>query len=143
VINPGEPPAAVEQRVYAHIASQLPYYSATIIAAGDPAERFFALAKLRDPRGRPLTDIIENVVIGRVGNYVAFPLRSNDFTTPEWRTALTAAANAAARPAQEITVTLPIPGVWLRSELFPSRVAEESDAERRPEAGREERRKRG
>src|SRR5260221_2126 len=31
VINPGEPPAAVEQRVYTHIGSQLPYYSATII----------------------------------------------------------------------------------------------------------------
>src|SRR5438552_2037695 len=37
------PPAAAEQRVYAHIAAHLAYYSATIIAAGDPAERFFAL----------------------------------------------------------------------------------------------------
>jgi hypothetical protein len=145
VIGPDEPPAAVEQRLYAHIASHLPYYSATIIAAGDPAERFFALAKLRDPRGRPLTDVIENVVVGRVGNYVAFPLRSDDFTTPEWRTSLTAAANGPLRPSQEITVTLPIPGVWLRSELFPAHVAAEADAgtEQKPEAGRVERRKRG
>ena len=59
VLGADEPPAAVEQRLYAHIAAHLPYYSATIIAAGDPAERFFALAKLRDPRGRPLTDVIE------------------------------------------------------------------------------------
>src|SRR6266850_754748 len=128
VLGPDEPPAAVEQRVYAHIAAHLPYYSATIIAAGDPAERFFALAKLRDPRGRPLTDVIENVVVGRVGNYVAFQLRSDDFTTPEWRAALAAAAKGPARASQEITVTLPIPGVWLRSELFPAQVAAERDA---------------
>jgi hypothetical protein len=145
VIGTDVPPPAVEQRVYAHIAAHLPYYSATIIAAGDGAERFFALAKLRDPRGRPLTDVIENVVVGRVGNYVAFPLRSDDFTTPEWRTALTAAGKAPARASQEITVTLPIPGIWLRSELFPAQVAAEEDsgAERRPEEGRVERRKRG
>jgi len=145
VLGPDEPPAAVEQRVYAHIAAHLPYYSATIIAAGDPAERFFALAKLRDPRGRPLTDVIENVVVGRVGNYVAFQLRSDDFTTPEWRAALAAAAKGPARASQEITLTLPIPGVWLRSELFPAQVAAERDAgaEEEPQAGRAERRKRG
>ena len=145
VLGPDDPPAAVEQRVYAHIAAHLPYYSATIIAAGDPAERFFALAKLRDPRGRPLTDVIENVVVGRVGNYVAFQLRSDEFTTPEWRAALAAAAKGPARASQEVTVTLPIPGVWLRSELFPAQVAAEQDggAEQQPEAGRGERRKRG
>jgi len=146
VLGTGEPPAGVEQRLYAHIASHLPYYSATIIAAGDPAERFFALAKLRDPRGRPLTDVIENIVVGRVGNYVAFPLRSDDFTTPEWRTSLTAAATGPARASQEITVTLPIPGVWLRSELFPAQVVAEAggdaSAEQKPDT-RLERRKRG
>lgn len=151
VLGADAPPAAVEQRVYAHIAAHLPYYSATIIAAGDPAERFFALAKLRDQRGRPLTDVIENVVVGRVGNYVAFPLRSPDFTTPEWRSALAALAAPAssaaqlARASQEVIVTLPVPGVWLRSELFPAQVATESDAgaAETPQAGRTERRKRG
>jgi hypothetical protein len=151
VLGADAPPAAVEQRVYAHIAAHLPYYSATIIAAGDPAERFFALAKLRDPRGRPLTDIIENVVVDRVGNYVAFPLRSTDFTTPEWRSALLALAVPASsaaqvRPSQEVIVTLPVPGVWLRSELFPAQVATESDAgaeDVKTESGRTERRKRG
>lgn len=152
VLGADAPPAAVEQRVYAHIAAHLPYYSATIIAAGDPAERFFALAKLRDPRGRPLTDIIENVVVDRVGNYVAFPLRSTNFTTPEWRSAL---ASSAAQPASprgsggsggEVIVTLPVPGVWLRSELFPARVATEKDADAedvKTETERMERRKRG
>jgi hypothetical protein len=139
-------PAAVEQRVYAHIAAHLPYYSATIIAAGDPAERFFALAKLRDPRGRPLTDVIENIVVDRVGHYVAFPLRSIADTIPEWRSALIANATQPARASQEFIVTLPVPGVWLRSELFPAHLATESDAgaeDVKPEAGRTERRKRG
>jgi len=140
-------PAAVERRVYAHIAAHLPYYSATIIAAGDPAERFFALAKLRDPRGRPLTDVIENIVVDRVGNYVAFPLRSTEFTTPQWRSALAASATQPARASQEFSVTLPVPGVWLRSELFPAHLATETaagveDVKPESETGRTERRKR-
>jgi hypothetical protein len=145
VLGPDPVPAAAEQRVYAHIAAHLPYYSATIIAAGDPAERFFALAKLRDPRGHPLTDVIENIVVDRVGNYVAFPLRSVADTTPEWRSALTASPAEPPRGSQEFTVTVPVPGVWLRSELLPARVATESDAgaEEVKNEGRTERRKRG
>ena len=124
------PPAAAERRVYEHIAGHLQYYSATIIAAGDPAERFFALARLRDPRGRPLTDVIENTVVGRVGNFVAFPLRSLEFTTQEWRQALHAASGSAlARESQDFTVMLPLPGTWLRSELFPAQVAGQGEAE--------------
>jgi len=146
VLGPDPVPAAAEERVYAHIAAHLPYYSATIIAAGDPAERFFALAKLRDPRGRPLTDVIENIVVDRVGNYVAFPLRSVADTTPEWRSALTASPPPQPpRGSQEFTVTVPVPGVWLRSELLPARLATESDAgaEEVKTEGRTERRKRG
>ena len=137
-------PAAVERRVYAHIAAHLAYYSATIIAAGDPAERFFALAKLRDPGGRPLTDVIENIVVDRVGNYLAFPLRGADFTTPEWRRALAAPAAQLDRASQEFNVTLPVPGVWLRSELFPAHLAAGNDAgaEDAQAEGRPERRKR-
>ena len=145
VRGPDSVPAAVEQRVYAHIAAHLAYYSATIIAAGDPAERFFALAKLRDPRGHPLTDLIENTVVDRVGNYVAFPLRSVAHTSPEWRSALTSSAAQPPRTSQEFTVTMPVPGVWLRSELLPARLASENDGgaeEAKPE-GRTERRKRG
>jgi hypothetical protein len=145
VRGPDAVPAAVEQRVYAHIAAHLAYYSATIIAAGDPAERFFALAKLRDPRGHPLTDLIENTVVDRVGNYVAFPLRSVAHTSAAWRSVLTSSEAQPARASQEFIVTLPVPGVWLRSELFPAHLATQNDAgaeEAKPE-GRTERRKRG
>jgi len=144
VLGADRPAAGVERRLYAHIAAHLPYYSATIIAAGDPAERFFALAKLRDPRGRPLTDVIENIVVDRVGNYVAFPLRSAEFTTPEWRNALAASAGQLGRASREFIVALPVPGVWLRSELFPAQVATERDAgaDDAQAEGRTERRKR-
>ena len=145
VRGPDAVPAAAEQRVYAHIVAHLAYYSATIIAAGDPAERFFALAKLRDPRGHPLTDLIENSVVDRVGNYVAFPLRSVAHTSPEWRSALTSSPAQPARASQEFIVTLPVPGVWLRSELFPAHLAtqNETGAEEAKPEGRTERRKRG
>jgi len=115
-------------RVYAHIAAHLAYYSATIIAAGDPAERFFALAKLHDPQGRPLTDVIENVSWDEWQlRRVSAPL--NRVHNAEWRAALTAAATAApiVRAGQEQTVTLPVPGIWLRSELFPAEVARATD----------------
>src|SRR5438445_576718 len=102
-------------------------------------------ATLRDARGYPLTDLIENSVVDRVGNYVAFPLRSVAHTSPEWRSALTSGSAQPARASQEFIVTLPVPGVWLRSELFPAHVATQNDAgaeEAKPE-GRTERRKRG
>jgi hypothetical protein len=137
------PSVETERRLYEHIAAHLPYYSATIIAAGDPAERFFALAKLKDPQGRPLTDVIENVVVGRVGNYVAFPLRSITLAPPEWRALLGADAAYQARASQEVAVTLPIPGVWLRSELIPAQVANAERGEGSADAeAKKERRKR-
>jgi hypothetical protein len=116
-----------ERRICAHIAEHLPYYSAAIIAADSP-ERFLALAKLREPGGRPLTDVIENQVVGRVGTYVAFPLRSLAHAPPELRTMLDDAAVQRIRVYEEMNVTLPLPGVWLRSELFPAHLAGEKDA---------------
>jgi hypothetical protein len=135
------PVDSIEQRVYAHIAANLAYYSATIIAAGDPAERFFALAKLRDAEGHPLTDIIENTVVGRVGNHVAFPLRSADFTTSAWRLALADRELQRVRVLQEVMVTLPVPGVWLRSHLTPAQLEQEVPVAEAPEVERREERR--
>ena len=137
VLAADDPPAAVERRLFGHIMAHLPYYSATIIAAGDASERFFALAKLRDAAGRALSDVIENVVVGRVGNYVAFPLRSLDFTTPEWRAVLAADAVQRLRAFQESVVTLPVPGVWLRAQLSPA-VVQRGTAEEDAESGEAE-----
>ncbi|MGH7570061.1 MAG: hypothetical protein ACREL9_14010 [Gemmatimonadales bacterium] len=140
VLTVDDPTPQIERRVYDHVAAHLPYYSATIIAAGDAAERFFALAKLRDADGRVLTDVLENVVVGRVGHYVAFPLRSLEFSTPAWRAALADDSAHRLRAVQEM-VTLPIPGVWLRAQLSPALMAGEPAAEEdKTQSGRKLRR---
>src|SRR5437899_730967 len=77
-------------RLLEHIESNLLYYSTAIIAAGDAAARHAALAKLRDPLNRPLTDVIENAVVGRMGAAIALPLRSPAQLPPEWREPLAA-----------------------------------------------------
>src|SRR5581483_10517381 len=82
--------AALAGRLLEHIQANLLYYSTAIITAGDPAARHAALAKLRDPAGRPLTEVAENTVVGRVGNAVALPLRSAAALPPAWRDALAA-----------------------------------------------------
>lgn len=116
VVNGGSDPGG-DARLFAHMATHLSYYSATIIAAGDPVERSQALAKLKDSAGRALTDVIENLVVGRVGRYVAFPLRSVDYAPPQWRALLDSDTGRRLRASEETNVTLPVPGVWLRVAL--------------------------
>jgi len=84
------PSAAPRSRLLEHIEANLLYYSTAIISAGDPAARHVALSKLRDPSGRALTDVVENTVIGRVGNAIALPLRSAGELPAQWRDALAA-----------------------------------------------------
>ncbi|HYT71205.1 MAG TPA: hypothetical protein VEK78_07460 [Gemmatimonadales bacterium] len=99
-----------------HIAANLLYYSAAIISAGDPAARHVALSKLRDPAGRPLTEVAENTVLGRIGNYIALPLRAADQLPREWRGTLATYAARPARVTEGFTVAIPHPGVWVRAE---------------------------
>src|ERR1041385_454486 len=77
-------------RVLEHIEANLLYYSTAIISAGDPAARHVALSKLREPGGRPLTDGVENTVVGRVGSAIALPLRDTAELPAQWRDALAA-----------------------------------------------------
>ena len=132
-----------DARLYAHMATHLSYYSATIIAAGDPVERSQALAKLKDSAGRALTDVIENLVVGRVGRYVAFPLRSVDYAPSEWRTLLAGDAARRLRASEETTVTLPVPGVWLRVALSAAVPEGEMESEREEESVKSGKRRRG
>src|SRR5881628_3531322 len=103
-------------RLLEHIEGNLLYYSTAIISAGDPAARHMALAKLRDPAGRPLTDVVENMVLGRVGNAIALPLRSAAQVPTEWRDALEAYAKRPPRVNEAFTVTIPHPGVWVTAQ---------------------------
>ncbi len=103
-------------RLLEHVESNLLYYSTAIIAAGDAAARHTALAKLRDPMNRPLTDVIENAVVGRMGAAIALPLRSSAQLPPEWREPLAAYQARPLRAGDGFVVTIPHPGVWVSAQ---------------------------
>ncbi len=113
-------PGAPGHRLLEHIQSNLLYYSTAIITAGDPAARHVALAKLRDPMGRALTDVVENTVVGRVGSAIALPLRSAAQLPPEWREPIAAYTARPLRVTESYVVTIPHPGVWVSAQAHES-----------------------
>ena len=127
--EPSAPAAgAPRSRLLEHIEANLLYYSTAIISAGDPAARHVALSKLRDPAGRPLTDVVENTVIGRVGNAIALPLRSEGELPAQWRDAL---AHYHARPlrvSDGFVVTIPHPGVWVSAQAHEPMQQQQTDS---------------
>ena len=102
-----------EGRLLAHIAANIAYYAAAVIAGGDPAVRYLALAAVRDPAGYALADVCENTVAGVVGNWLAFPLKSPEFAPAGLRAAVEQYAARPARVPDETVVTIPVPGLWL------------------------------
>src|SRR5437762_2158605 len=124
---------AARSRLLDHIEANLLYYSTAIISAGDPAARYAALAKLRDPSGRPLTDLVENTVLGRIGNAITLPLRSADQLPREWQEALAAYTARPPRVNEVFTVTIPHPGVWVTAQ--PHDPMQQREADERNAAG--------
>ncbi|HXQ29669.1 MAG TPA: hypothetical protein VN848_10400 [Gemmatimonadales bacterium] len=112
----GENADARVSRLIEHVEANLLYYSTAILAAGDPGARLLTLAKMRAPNGVPLTDVIENTVAGRVGNAVAFPLRTMELLPAAWREALAAYEARPPRITEEFAVTIPHPGVWVAAQ---------------------------
>ncbi|HXL52622.1 MAG TPA: hypothetical protein VN945_05755, partial [Gemmatimonadales bacterium] len=122
------PAGGPRTRLLEHIEANLLYYSTAIISAGDPAARHVALSKLRDPAGRPLTDVVENTVIGRVGNAIALPLRSAEELPVQWRDTL---AHYQARPlrvSDGFVVTIPHPGVWVSAQAHEPMQQQQTDS---------------
>jgi hypothetical protein len=115
-----------ESRLLGHIAANLPHYAAALIAAGDPTLRYLALAKVRDAAGRTLADVMENRVVGIVGNYIACPLRSVDALPEGLRGGF--AKITATRPPDEIVVAVPLPGLWLSQQHAPAESGAEAPA---------------
>ena len=126
-------PGSARSRLLDHIEANLLYYSTAIISAGDPAARHAALAKLSDPSGRPLTDVVENTVLGRVGNAIALPLRSPAQLPREWRESLAAYTARPPRVNEAFNVTLPHPGVWVTAQ--PHDPLQQRQADERNAAG--------
>jgi hypothetical protein len=116
-------------RLLEHIESNLLYYSTVIIAAGDPAARHVALSKLRDPAGRPLTDVVENTVVGRVGNAIALPLRAARELPRQWRDALAAYEARPLRVSDGFVVTIPHPGVWVSAQAHEPMQQQQADGQ--------------
>jgi len=114
-----------EGRLLAHIAANIPSYSAAIIARSDPGGRYLALSKIRSATGHALAEVIENTVAGVVGSYLAFPLRTPEFAPPGLRAALEQYAARPVRVPEEAVVTLPLPGTWVSAQ----RAGEPSDAD--------------
>jgi len=112
----GESGGTGGSRLLAHVEANLLYYSTAIIAAGDHAARHAALSKVRDAAGTPLTDLVENLVLGRVGSAIALPLRSLAQLPREWREALAAYTTRPPRLAEEFHVNIPHPGVWVTAQ---------------------------
>jgi hypothetical protein len=114
------------RRLLEHVEANQLYYATAIIAAGDPAARYAALAKLRDPSGAPLTDAVENTVVGRVGSAIALPLRASAAIPLPWRQALAAYHERPTRVTEEFAVTIPHPGVWVSAQ--PHEPMQQADA---------------
>jgi hypothetical protein len=119
---------AGEGRLFAHLAAHLPHYAGAVIAAGDAGARYLALARVPDHAGRPLSDLVENQVAAVVGNYLAFPLRSAALAPPALRAALERYAERPARAAEEVVVTVPVPGVWISRQEAAGEQAPETEA---------------
>ncbi len=122
------PSSAPRSRLLEHIEANLLYYSTAIISAGDPAARHVALAKLRDPAGRPLPDVVENTVIGRVGSAIALPLRSAEDLPGQWRDALAAYQARPLRVSDGFVVTIPHPGVWVSAQAHEPMQQQQADS---------------
>jgi len=120
-------------RLLEHVAANLLYYSTAIIAAGDPEGRHIALSRLRDTAGRPLTDGIENVVLGRMGNYIALPLRSTAPLAQVWREAVATYTLRPGRIHEDFVITIPHAGVWVTAQAHEP--MQQVDVEHREQAG--------
>jgi hypothetical protein len=129
----GDEPSATRSgaprgRLLEHIEANLLYYSTAIISAGDPAARHVALAKLREPGGRPLTDVVENTVVGRLGNAIALPLRAARELPAQWRDALAAYQARPLRVSDGFVVTIPHPGVWVSAQAHEPMQQQQADS---------------
>jgi len=66
--------------------------------------------------GRPLTDVVENSVVGRVGSAIALPLRDARELPVKWRDAFVAYQAHPLRVTDGFIVTIPHPGVWVSAQ---------------------------
>ena len=79
------------------------------------------------------SDLIENIVLGRMGNYIALPLRSTAPLTPAWREAITTYTLRPGRIHEDFVITIPHAGVWVTAQAHEP--MQQVDVEHREQAG--------
>ncbi|MDT3446045.1 hypothetical protein [Pseudofrankia sp. BMG5.37] len=114
-------------RLLAHLNANRVYYSAAVIGGGDAGLRFLSLAGHTDGHGDALSDIVDNVVVGTAGNYVAFPLRALSHLPVRYREGLEETRLYGPGEPHERLITLPTPGVFAESQLGACSACEKID----------------
>jgi len=109
-------------RLVDHLNANRIYYTAAIIGGGDAGNRYLVLTQFTDGYGNNLTDIVDNTVAGTVGNYLAFPLRSQDYLPREFQGQV-----ALPDEPDERLITMPTPGVFAESQLGSCSACEKID----------------
>ncbi len=119
-------------RLIEHLNANPVYYTAAIISGGDAGLRYMALTKLKDWRNQVLADVVDNTIVGFVGNYAAFPLKGQQLPPGMIEGGAVGEevwpdlSKIVSEPAERI-ITLPTPGVFAESQLGGCSACEEID----------------
>jgi hypothetical protein len=119
------PQEIAEARLIEHLKTNPVYYTAAIISGGDAALRYLALSGFTDDSGNVLADIVDNTVVGTMGNYLVFPLKADQYLPARYR----AKQHPSYDPDERI-ISLPTPGVFAESQLGHCSACEKIDETR-------------
>jgi hypothetical protein len=101
-------------RLLPHLNANSLYYTSALIAAGDSSLRYLLLASSTDAAGNYFSDLVDNTVVGFIGNYVGFPLRDPNYLPAQYRTDVQVDLP---KTRNERLITMPSPGVFAESQL--------------------------
>lgn len=110
-------------RLFAHLNAYQAYYSTAVHGASDAGLRWLQLQSVPVAGGN-LADMVENTVVGSVGDYLAFPLLDSD-ALPDW-VRITDNSWMFAEPDERL-VSLPSPGVFAEAQLGSCPASEKID----------------
>jgi hypothetical protein len=102
--------SSVPARLLQHLIAHRFYYTAQIIRSGDPAQRFRTL------HGLGISEIVDNTIVGQLGNLLAFPLVSSDDLPDALRTGMPQDGKLTGG-VEERLVALPTPGVFMETQM--------------------------
>lgn len=126
----------VRDRLLDHLNDHLEYYHRLIWQRMDPARRYLLLDGFRAPddSGRSLASVVENRVVGVVGNSLVFPVVAGVRLDPTYRPRDASATlldlYAPLEPPPGFRVTVPTRGVFAEAVMGGCNACEEKDESR-------------